>query len=93
MVEKLEKYYGTKRSSSLGTGRVLYLPKEWGFSFGEIVKFKAYPMNRPDDSVNLYRKICRAGTDSTVVYLDRSWGFEDDDLIVFSVTRTDKGFI
>lgn len=89
-----ETYYGTKRSNASGTGRSITIDIRWGFEPGEIVKLKAYPIGKPNDAVNLYRKICRLGARNRVgFYLDKSWGFEDDDFIVFSITKVDKGFI
>lgn len=76
-----------------GTGRILRLRREWGFQPGDIIKFSAYPISKPKDVVNVYKKVCAMnGGESVGIYVDRSWGFEDGELIVFSVTPTDKIF-
>lgn len=88
-----ETFYETKKSCLSGGGRIVYIPKAWGFEPGEIVKFSAYPISRPKEVVNLYKKVCATGNGSQGIYIDRNWGFPDDEFIVFSITKTDKGFI
>lgn len=87
-----ETYYATKPMSRVGNGRVLRIEKNWnwGFEPGDIVRFTAYPINRPRDIVNVYKKVCAVSIYGLGIYVDRSWGFEDDELIVFTLTPTDK---
>lgn len=86
-------FYCTRRMTSSGSGRVLRVYKQWGFEVGDIVKFTAYPITRPKDSVTLYKKVCASGTNSQVIYVDRNWGFGDDELIVYSLTPVEDMMI
>lgn len=88
-----ETFYGTKKSTTSGRGRIIYIPKDWGFDSGDIVRLTAYPIGRPKDVVNLYKKVCATGNGSQGIYIDRNWGFGDDEFIVFSMTKTDRGYV
>lgn len=88
-----ETYYGTKKTSMSGGGRIIYIERRWGFEPGEIVKFMAYPIKKPKEVVNLYKRICATGNGGMGIYVDRSWGFPDDEFIVYALTKTDKGIV
>jgi len=88
-----EVYYTTRKSSKTGTGRIIYINRNWGFMSGDSVKVNIYPVGRPKDGVTVYKKISATGSGSLGVYLDRNWGFDDNELLVMAVSHNEKEII
>lgn len=82
-------YTATKKPSVTPCGTMyLYLPKEWGFTAGELVNVN---MTQDEEKMHLGKDCLLKGVgNKTKVLIDRSWNFDPDRLVRFTVYRRDQ---